>query len=645
MRKIKMLLAAALALILTAGTAVTAFASLMDSVIDPGRTASLTVYKYDITAAVEAGSAEEGSLTATGQRQTGVEDRYGSWAVPGVVFTYLKIGEIDTWQAPDGGKFSTIYGIRSDVEKILGLNADTAVTAIDGVNYYYSEDINAAVRRVMGLGSGSVKTEKANPSEISTKNSLEALVRKDGTAMPATDESGRTAVSDLALGLYLVVETSVPDHIDRTAIPFIVSLPMTNVEGTAWNYDVFVYPKNESDTPELKKEVKEITEAPASGGVYSDTATASAGDTVQYQIVSNLPEITSYATRITKYTFTDTLSAGISYAGGDVTASWTDADGEVLAGWAQDDEEPKFTVDIADGENGSHVMTIAMTEAGLAEINPVYKDGRQVSAGYSRGTVTITYQARVNTDGSAVLGDAANPNNVKLEWSRSNTSYVGKLEDDAKVYTYGLDVTKQFRTVVESSDLTKVQFVLHNDTDDYYVAAEASEPGIYHVTGTADEKGAAALSPAADGSLRILGLEDDTYTLTEKQTDAGYILLTEGIEFTITSEAVHEEAESAGAYNDMHHLVKDHETGHLTDVTKESGHHSNTASASVNGTAVEMTADGTSEGALLPMTIINDRGIDIPKTGESGTFLLPMAGFICGALILGAALGMRRKAD
>ena len=510
MKRFKMLLAAALALILTAGTAVTAFASLMDSVIDPGRIASLTVYKYDITAAVEAGADNEGSLTATGQRQTGVEDTYGSWAVPGVVFTYLKIGEITTWQTPDEGKFSTIYGIRSDVENILGLNADTAATAIDGVNYYYSEDINAAVRRVMGLGTGSVKTEKANPAEISSKNSLEALVRKNGTAMPATDESGRTSASDLALGLYLVVETSVPDYIDRTAIPFIVSLPMTNVDGTAWNYDVFVYPKNESDTPELKKEVKEITEAPAAGGVYSDTATASTGDTVQYQIVSNLPEITSYATRITKYTFTDTLSAGITYAGGDVTVSWTDADGEELAGWAEDDEDPKFTVDIADGENGSHVMTIAMTEAGLAEINPVYENGEMVSAGYSQGTITIAYKATVNTDGSAVPGDAANPNGVKLEWSRSNTSYVGKLEDDAKVYTYGLDVTKQFRTVVESSDLTKVQFVLHNDTDDYYVTAEASEPGVYNVTGTADEKGAAAFSPAADGSLRILGLEDDT---------------------------------------------------------------------------------------------------------------------------------------
>lgn len=46
---------------------------------------------------------------------------------------------------------------------------------------------------------------------------------------------------------------------------------------------------------------------------YAHTATGSIGDVIEYQILSALPSITSRATSFSEYTYTDTLSAGLSY--------------------------------------------------------------------------------------------------------------------------------------------------------------------------------------------------------------------------------------------------------------------------------------------------------------------------------------------
>lgn len=106
------------------------------------------------------------------------------------------------------------------------------------------------------------------------------------------------------LGLYLVVETYVPENVFQTTAPFFVSLPMTAIDGQDWNYDVTVYPKNETDMPTLEKTLREskpdtgkhngATDDITDG--YAHTGTGSDGDVVDYQIISTLPTITSNAT-------------------------------------------------------------------------------------------------------------------------------------------------------------------------------------------------------------------------------------------------------------------------------------------------------------------------------------------------------------
>ena len=69
--------------------------------------------------------------------------------------------------------------------------------------------------------------------------------------MTLTDQFGYTYADKLQTGLYLIVETKVPEQVTATCNPWLVSLPFTN-EGGDWNdekggekwlYDAVCYPK------------------------------------------------------------------------------------------------------------------------------------------------------------------------------------------------------------------------------------------------------------------------------------------------------------------------------------------------------------------------------------------------------------------
>ncbi|MCB6621423.1 SpaH/EbpB family LPXTG-anchored major pilin [Mediterraneibacter sp. 210702-DFI.5.30] len=61
-----------------------------------------------------------------------------------------------------------------------------------------------------------------------------------------TNDKGIAKFDNLALGFYVVVETTTPDKVTDPVDPFIVSVPMTTKDGDNWLYDVHVYPKNKT---------------------------------------------------------------------------------------------------------------------------------------------------------------------------------------------------------------------------------------------------------------------------------------------------------------------------------------------------------------------------------------------------------------
>ena len=598
MKKIHRVLAMLMAAIMALGLITTAFA---EPTIDPAKKASLSIYKYDITTAGKDGAWDAESYVSTGLHDDAVIDKLSKYAIQGVEFTYLRVADITmNNELVDGQRqVGVLYGFdnsdrSSAVLSAIGLTATDAHKTDNGVNYFTSDMLNNKLAAALAANATTVK------------NALEAAVRSGGVVMTETDVAGHTFASDMEQGLYLVVETCVPENVTSTCTPFFVSLPMTTIDGTAWNYDVTVYPKNQTGNPTLDKTVREDKNSTGknTGSLtditdgYAHTATASVGDTVDYQIISTLPTITSKASDLSEYAYVDTMSKGIKYNKNDVAIEFFKDSGctDKITTWAED--SGKFTVAYDDAQN---IMTIRMTEAGLSEINEaatVYTDS--VKRGYSDCTMRITYAATLTAD-AATYGDRDNPNRVKLTWKRTNTTYYDTLEDCCHVYVYAIDLIKQFSD--NNGTFGKVKFIACNDTDGYYIKANM-EGEVYNVTGfTSNKSEATMLIPNLKGHIILRGIEDDTYTLTEVATDKGYVLLRDPVKIMV--------------------------------ITKEDGACERcgaallTASATVNGEPVSMT----DANAVVPLRIINNPGFDLPKTGGYGVWMYTVG----GVLLLGAA--------
>ena len=249
MKKIHRVFALLMAAIMALSLITTAFA---EPTIDPTKNASLSIYKYDITTASAEGAWDTESYVSTGLHDDAVIDKLSKYAIQGVEFTYLRVADIAmNNELVDGQRqVGVLYGFDSSersnaVLSAIGLPAADAHKTANGINYFTSDMLNNKLSTALAANATTVKNE------------LEAAVKNGGVAMTETDATGHTSVSNMEQGLYLVVETRVPENVTSTCNPFFVSLPMTTIDGTAWNYDVTVYPKNQTGNPTLDKTVRE----------------------------------------------------------------------------------------------------------------------------------------------------------------------------------------------------------------------------------------------------------------------------------------------------------------------------------------------------------------------------------------------------
>ena len=375
--------------------------------IDESKTGSLTIYKYDLTNAEKDGVWDSSYVSTGVYDEAGVNNVLGGstsstlgngetgygYAITGVEFTYAKVADIFQYGETEttDGHVEILYAVDkakgADFLKALGLadgkNRYEKADALDETKYFYQSDV-----LISALSSGLT----ANSTTV--KNTMERYAAANGAAMPLTDSYGKTKAENLPLGLYLVAETKVPEMVVSTTDPFLVSVPMTSVNGTnandggtRWSYDITLYPKNLTGIPSLEKTLRESKNDTGKTDAYSHTGTASAGDTIDYQIISTLPSITSEATHLSCYTFIDTMSAGLTYIKGDVTLEiFSDAACKnAVTTWKEADGY--FTVSYNDVQDGKTAMTVEMTAMGLAEINnsqAVYADASMPRRTHSR---------------------------------------------------------------------------------------------------------------------------------------------------------------------------------------------------------------------------------------------------------------------
>ena len=609
-------------------------------VIDTSKTGSITIHKYDMTAAKQ-GGVNLDNFTSTGKQNTAAEAALEKYAIKGVEFSYLRVGDVE--QQSENGKIQMIYELPTALQQILGLASSDAAKTEGSKTYFTSQIIND-------------KLAQALEDNTATKDKLEAYMGQSGTAMDETNANGVTSKDKLPLGLYLIVETKAPENVTYTTNPWFVQLPSTDSNGDDWFYDVICYPKNETGNPTLDKRVRNnpdqdnVTTANADKLAdftsarneykYQSTVTASKAERLDYQFISKLPHITSSTTYLSTYTFDDKMAKGMTYSKDAVIAIYENRDAAdstnvnnvdksgAIAVWKSSDTDPKFTATYGKSGDDS-TMKIEMTKAGLNELNKKYSDKY----------IMVYYTAKVNTDESVVLGDKGNPNDVSLTWKRTSINYYDILKDESIVYSYGYDLTKKFSD--GKGDPTKVKFVVQNKSDNYYLVATGSN-GVYQVTGkSATEADATQFSPSSTGKLVINGIEADEYGFTETHSDAGYSLLKKEVIVKITETKANitpTEANITGiqSKSDTDSTANDgvpNGAALKNDVTVQT----TAASATVDNTKATMTKQDESNNAYVNMEITNQKQFMLPMTGGAGSYLLIIAGVVaagCGMMIL-----------
>lgn len=213
-------------------------------------------------------------------------------------------------------------------------------------------------------------------SKIAANPETATVINITGTekSRTVTTNGEGVATTKLPLGLYRVTELAAPDH-EVDAKPFYVTLPMTNVKGDAWNYDVHVYPKNTPDDRKLfTKDVKDANSHAFVSTDSYDTSTPAAlvnGNNVTYPISSRVENGTLEYYRIEDHfdgTRLRQRTAGKGQNGETALVTnvrVTDEAGTALATLATGD----YGVSLENAGTKNAYLAVELTPQGLAKLN------------------------------------------------------------------------------------------------------------------------------------------------------------------------------------------------------------------------------------------------------------------------------------
>lgn len=311
----------------------------------------------------------------------------------------------------------------------------------------------------------------------------------DGDPIPLdpTNEHGDTSKDQLDLGLYVVSEIKAPNGV-VTGPDFLVTLPMTDSTGKAWDYDVVVYPKN--TRAEATKKVSD--------------ANKNQGDVITYTVNTPIPTLAS-GQKVSHYVITDDY---------DETKVSVEKDGDV-------------EVKIGDKTVSSDSYNLERDKNGRLEIS--FKNFDELTAN-SGQQVTTTIRAKVKKD---VEGEVKNTAGVLF----NNPSKENRLitVPTNEVFTYYGNATIVKKDEDEQGKVLQgAEFALYWSADRTCDAADITEENRV--------KGAEGSSLPKDGKfvtdengrieikgLHVTNLEDNDrnvskqYCLVETKAPAGYV--------------------------------------------------------------------------------------------------------------------------
>lgn len=193
-----------------------------------------------------------------------------------------------------------------------------------GFTIYQVMDAEELVKYYDGITEGNAVTYKDyfNSTTEFTASTLQEDVKSKEVKDPnkesgekKTDKNGKVEFTGLNVGLYLVIETTLPQAVTQKAEPFLVSIPMTrigagkdettNPNNEVWMYDVTVYPKNSIAQGNVTLEKKGVT--------GSDTAHAVSLNGVKFTLYRKSDTDGQY-TAVADCTDIETVSGQIQFS-------------------------------------------------------------------------------------------------------------------------------------------------------------------------------------------------------------------------------------------------------------------------------------------------------------------------------------------
>ena len=531
-----------------------------------------------------AAEASTGSVTITkyegsSQGYEELETNYGAEqsSVTGeklndVKFAYIEVGDRVQVDVEDStNKITTtemLYKLTDAA--VTALELTTADVTENGTNYYRMATLDTAIQKHKNAAIDLVKKTTENHAKL-------------------TKDDGTVKFTDLSLEkLYLFAETDasaakkVSDGsavaVTKVSVPFFVSLPFTDASGKSVT-DIYAYPKNSTGNVNIDKEIESVGTTPITG----KQANANIGDEITYNVTYSVPVPEN---GLTELKIVDTMDKGLTFT----------------------NEASNITVINDKGAEGSEKKLIYDKEYKVTldtEKNKVTIDFEKYLDSLQKNSTeefTITYKVKLNE--SAVLGQAGNKNKVELVYKNDGeTESKTKTPDkEVKVFTYGIDLTKQGEG---GAKLSGVEFKLTDGTNEINVLKSGDA---YYPSN--DTKASSTVTTDNNGEIHIRGLKLGTYKLKETKTNAGYVLLKKPVEIKIMEDNA---TTTPGA-----------------------------AKAMVGSNKVTMTDDNGSLTAKVPLTVINSKGFDLPVTGGRGIALFTIAG-IAIVVAAGTLLFMRKR--
>lgn len=462
----------------------------------------------------------------------------------------------------------------------------------NGYGDYVGED--NAVKDSFNTTQGNPEENEAKAAQISKfLEALTAAVKKgapDGIALApaktANANAGGTAeFTEMAMGEYLLTAQGAGSV--KIYQPTTVTLvPEYDKASGGWTLPEGSAGMKQQE-PSISKEVKEPADK-----------TVAVGDTVTYLLKPVVPSYPENATAV-HFEIGDTMGAGLTYDKGSVKV-YSD-EGLQTEVPAQDN----YTVTDSGDTLKGRTFRVAFTESFI-----------KANGG---NKIYVTYTAKVNEQAFA-------------EDALGNTAYIGfnndpysgesykEVPDEEEVFTYGIALTK---VNDEGTALQGAEFELAKQSAPDTPLKFTGTNGVYTYAPGTEEP--ADLAVGTDGTLKLQGLDADTYILTETKAPEGYVLpngsITIVIQDTPADGTIDEAADGNVKVDGSYELYPN--TGKNVTIT------GNVISFQVENTSAE------------------DAGFDLPKTGGIGTMLFTVGGILLmgGAVFLVVLISRKTRQD